>query len=271
MTQGTCKLTGQTGKFVKSHLIPAALTRPEYAGASLVQSGRGARPTRRWSSWYDRRLVTSEGERILEHYDSWAIDQFRKHKLIWSSWGPMIKLSTLDFQPILGSHWGVRRIAGIDPKRLRLFFLSLLWRAAATDLPEFDEVSIAPDDLEQLRKMIINGDPEPLDFLPAQLTQLSTIGMVHNHGPISQVKEIPAFGGSRGYKVPIFRFYFDGLITHFHMAKAVDQPSVDELGPLIVGFAGDLVVSTVAYETSFQRENLREIMLETFAKWPKSI
>jgi hypothetical protein len=86
MKEGICKLTGEKGKFVKSHIIPAALTTPEGTGP-LTQGGRGRPPIRRWSSWYDPCLVTQAGEAILAEYDNWAIQELRKNKLIWSSWG----------------------------------------------------------------------------------------------------------------------------------------------------------------------------------------
>ena len=65
MADGICKLTGITGKLVKSHLIPQALTQPEFKGTPLIQVGNGKIPIRRWSSWYDSSIVTSDGEAIL--------------------------------------------------------------------------------------------------------------------------------------------------------------------------------------------------------------
>ncbi|MDI2090140.1 hypothetical protein [Commensalibacter oyaizuii] len=38
---GICKLTGSKGKFVKSHIIPKAFTRPLRRGDSFVQGGVG--------------------------------------------------------------------------------------------------------------------------------------------------------------------------------------------------------------------------------------
>ena len=126
---GVCKLTGRHGQFVKSHLIPAALTRPESKGAFLVQAGLGERPIKRWTSWYDPALVTAEGEKILAAHDSAGIAELSRHKLIWSSWGPMLELNTSDLKRYA---WGigVRRLQNVDGHTLRIFFLSLLWRNA---------------------------------------------------------------------------------------------------------------------------------------------
>jgi hypothetical protein len=73
MTNGVCKLTGNSGKFVRSHLIPKALTRPSVAGGYFISAGPGIRPKKSWSSWYDEELVIRKGERILADYDDWAI------------------------------------------------------------------------------------------------------------------------------------------------------------------------------------------------------
>ena len=86
------------------------------------------------SSWYDTALVTSPGEEILRGLDDWAIRELRQHKLIWSSWGTDIELNTADHVqlPLDAMGWGCREIEVSEPARLRLFFLSLLWRAAAS-------------------------------------------------------------------------------------------------------------------------------------------
>ena len=180
MATGTCKLTGEHGKFVRSHLLPQALTRPEGPGAPLIQAGMSARPIRRWTSWYDPRLVTSAGEAILSKHDDSGIKELQRHKLVWSSWGPMVKLESQGFREYrYDDHsMGVRHLTDVDTLTLRMFFLSLLWRAAATDLVEFAEVHLNKEQLSQLTEMILSNNPEPLDFYPIELIQLSTIGIV---------------------------------------------------------------------------------------------
>jgi hypothetical protein len=100
-----------------------------------------------------------------------------------------------------------------------MFFLSLLWRAAATALREFREIKLDVDHLAKLREMLVTNNPEPLDFYPVELVQLSTIGMVHNLTPWASEKLIPAIPGRPSHSIPIFRFYFDGLVVHFHFVR----------------------------------------------------
>ncbi|MBB3020090.1 hypothetical protein FHR70_003171 [Microvirga lupini] len=261
MAEGTCKLTGKKGKFVASHLIPKALTRPAVSGAPLIQFGSGRKPTRRWDSWYDRNLVIREGEDILTDLDTWAITELRKHRLVWSGWGPMTMLKD-DHDTLNGTPWGIRRIKTIDTQRLRLFFLSLLWRAAATSRPEFSEIVMPPEDLERLRLMILQGTSEPLSFYPIALIQLSTVGEIHNQTPLADAKRVPATGDEPERLIPIFRFYLDGLIAHIHR-QTTDDGYADRLGPLILGSSNEVVISTVTFERSFQLENFLTVLSES--------
>lgn len=119
-----------------------------------------------------------------------------------------------------------------------------------------------PDHLERLRRAVLGETQEGEAFYPATLTQLSTMGIIHNHGAIAQSKTIPAYGQEPSRSVPIFRFYFDGLVVHFHR-QAEDNGYTKELGSHVAGQENELVLSTVTFERSFQFENLMWVMAET--------
>ena len=55
--------------------------------------------------------------------------------------------------------------------------------------------------------------------------------------------------------MPIYRFYFDGLIVHYHR-YASDNGETAKLGNIIVGARRELVLTTIEYEYSFQYENM---------------
>lgn len=255
--QGICKLTGATGPFVASHIIPEALTRPSVRGSPLIQYGDGKPPIRRWTSWYDSELVTAEGERYLSDLDSWAISTLRKHRLVWSGWGNG-KTVAADHTTFFHS-LGVRALENLDTKRLRLFFHSLLWRAAASTREEFKEIEVSLDDLELLRLEILGQADSPLSFFPVQLTQLSTKGVVHNHAPIPDVKYLPHPYVPNGAPIalPTYRFYMDGLIAHIHLATPIGY-SVEALGDLLLGVSSSVLLSTVSFEDSAQSLHVAE-------------
>jgi len=259
MVEGICKLTLKRGRFVRSHLIPLALSNAEIKGAPLIQYNSGKRPSRKWSSWYDERLVTREGEDILSALDNWAIRILRTHSLVWSGWGEATPLPPVHaVSRAVGS--SARVVRGLDFSRLRLFLLSLLWRAAATELADFSEVSIPAEHLEILRQALINNIAPDEEFYPAAVTQLSTKGIQQNMVPLAQMMTVPNLPGLGIQKRPIFRFYFDGLIIHFHRLMS---GVVDQLGPMAVGASNTLVIPLITYERSFQRENLVHVLRES--------
>lgn len=264
---GTCKLTGDTGKFVKSHIIPRALTLPRSGGQGFAQLGQRKPPVRRFDSWYDSELVTQVGEDILTDYDTFAIKELRRLKLIWQSWGPMEKLAVPEFEKIPGTPNGIRRVQFNDPNKMRLFLLSLLWRAVASDRPEFDEIRLSASQTRRLRGVVRDGRADLKDsFIPIVLNQISTRGLTHNHGPIADIKQPVKIGKFRSKPLRIFRFYFDGLSVHFH--PDVDDEAVQGLRPTMVGPTDATILSTVTWEGSWQARNLANVIADAEHEFP---
>lgn len=256
---GFCALTRKPGIFVKSHIIPLALTRPAVRGEPLMQYGGGLPPQRRWSSWYDDELVTKDGEKFLEELDTWAIRELRSHRLVWSGWGE-VEGPGENHENIFGTI-GIREVAGIDTSKLRLFFLSLLWRSAATRLTEFAHIQLPSDEIETLRRAIVREEAPPDNFYPIQLSQLSTRGVIHNAAPEHCIKPLPNFEDPDGpmLELPSIRFYLDGLIAHMHPpSEHVGSPA--EIGKLYVGVESTFILSTVTYSGSLQRLSLEDTM-----------
>ena len=266
---GICKLTKCRGRFVEAHLIPKALTRPAVPGAPFIENQQGRRPKRAWSSWYDTQLVTAEGEEILMEFDNWAIAELRRHRLVWSGWGPLQVLPYgPDHDPIGDTGFGLRKLSGTDFTKLRLFFLSLLWRAAASTLQGFAEIQLESEELEGLRARLVARDPGPPTYFSIQLTQLSTLGEAQNLVPLARIKNIPSIEEFEGYSIPYFRFYFDGLIAHIHPNDyGTHQP--DKLGPLVLGQSEFTTIPTVKYEKSFQLTNLLRLQTDAWSCWPE--
>jgi hypothetical protein len=117
---GLCKLTGHTGPFVKSHIIPQALTRPAQRNLPFWQLHPDKPPVRLWSSWYDSELVTQTGEDILTAYDTWGVDALRREKLVWGGWGSQQSLGSLH-HAIGDSPWGVARSKALTAESFACF------------------------------------------------------------------------------------------------------------------------------------------------------
>jgi hypothetical protein len=98
--------------------------------------------------------------------------------------------------------------------------------------------------------------------------QLHTLGETHNHTPIVSTKTIPSFGVTPERTIPIFRFYFDGMIAHFHRHSS-DNGHTEGQGCLVVGHGIRLAVVVLPYERSFQRTNFMQMRAEAMTRWPE--
>lgn len=263
--EGICALTGKHGPFVKCHIFPEALTRHDTPGQPIFQAGERRRPIKRMTSWYDPALVTGEGEAILARYDDWAIKFLRQKRLIWSGWKGH-RLAIKDAVE-LGDGWSGATMLDENWLRLRVFLLSILWRAASTRLPEFSEVVLPSEELDPLRLMVLSGTAEPLDTFPATLVQLTTKGPRHNHTPIAGRKPLDASGPILPREARFFRFFIEGLIVHFERDVRLSG-GLASLGPMAVGAGENLVVMTRPFEGSFQQSNLQAMLVEMWSDWP---
>ncbi|MEO2279183.1 hypothetical protein [Pseudoalteromonas pernae] len=244
---GLCLLTGKKGKFVKSHIIPKSLTRPSKAGNKFLQPAAGSTTVRlikRADSWYDKSIVIREGEDYLSEIDSYAIDELRAQGLLWSSDKLRKPASDLINELTI--------VNFNEPLKIRKFFLSLLWRAAVSSLPEFVGVTLSKEQIEILRRIIIGEMVDTLSVFPIILIQLTGLGPTHNFVPIKL-----SFNGWE-----VYRFYVNGLIAHIHLQNpnllALMNP-VPSDHPTFLG-TKQTIVHQVKTENSFQLSNLKKLL-----------
>ena len=171
----------------------------------------------RADSWYDYELCTAEGEKILERIDTAGITQLRRHRLVWSGWDDDDERVRCDGDA--GGNENFRIICLGNALELRLFFLSLLWRAAASSLPEFSTITLLNAELEDLRLRVLNENPGPAEDFPIQLFPLITRGTLHNRTPLLERKSLVLADGTEGSEIENVRFYFDGLVTHVNLLR----------------------------------------------------
>ncbi|MET3890063.1 hypothetical protein ABIE41_001139 [Bosea sp. OAE506] len=255
--RGRCRLTKSEGKFVRSHLIPRALTKLSPNGEKMLEYGQGLdkvilRPT----SWYDNELVTDKGESILARYDTRGVNELRRLGVVWSSEGHSdLVHDSIDAE----SGWGLTRLQSDYPEHLRMFFLSLLWRCAASQKFEFADISIPEDDLEYLRFLCLSGNRGNEDDFPTTLIVMSTKGDPHNHTPRRVTYPRPDGAGQSFPAANYFRFYFDGLVVLMGQ-KPKDADLLAETKNNSVGFDKSFFAMSVPYERSAQRDNLIQIV-----------
>lgn len=244
-----CKLTHKTGKPAKSHLIPRALTNLHKSQKSRVEVGYKGQKETRHDSWYDLDLCTTEGELILSKIDDFGIEELREQRLIWDSWGPHNNLNEVVNKDLFltDDEEGVRLITFNNPQKIEIFFLSLLWRAAASKRTEMQDVSLEESEIEKLRLIINDNKFEFIKEFPVTLIQLSTKGPIHNRTPYTENVLI------EDVEIKQARIYFDGLIARISI-----NPKDVEIPPLS-GKEGKSLVICKSFEKSLSKDQIIEL------------
>jgi hypothetical protein len=116
---GTCKLCGQSAKLIKAHIAPNSFYQPclSAQGHALLLRTEGYTSTLS-TGIYDPELVCEKCERLFSPWDSYA-----KELLLDFDWGAAI-WSDLTSPGVVKEQY--------DYPKLKLFFLSITWRMAAT-------------------------------------------------------------------------------------------------------------------------------------------
>ena len=122
-----CKLTFEEGKGIKAHIIPKSFYSIDCANKiplKIISSNRRIYPQRSQMGIYDSNIVTRNGETILQLLDDYACDLLIKNI---SSAKPIFDNEAL-------------QIDRYDYHKLKLFFLSVLWRASVSRNQFFKKV-----------------------------------------------------------------------------------------------------------------------------------
>jgi hypothetical protein len=143
-----CRLCLREKKLIKAHIIPEGFFRPLRAGNQAPEmhtNSRGKYPKRMPVGVYDPSLLCSECDQKMEPWDNYAqellLHQFSDAQVLQSN------------QQQVG--W---RIESFDYQRLKLFFVSLLWRASVSQHEFYKRISVGPFE-SRLRTMILNEEP----------------------------------------------------------------------------------------------------------------
>jgi hypothetical protein len=138
-----CRFCKQSKMLCKSHITPKWLFKDRGTG-SFFQIGEGDPFKRSIPEGWKEYLLCKDCEDHMGVYDNYASEFFRSA----ASW----QLATPhDFRL-----WVVR---SFDYKTLKLFFMSILWRASVATIPAYQYVELADDELTRLHEMLWTHDP----------------------------------------------------------------------------------------------------------------
>lgn len=165
---GVCALTGNHGKFVKSHLYPQAFYDAGEDGApfKIIGSDTSRPPKSSWTGSYDSELVTAEGEKLLADLDNYAAMVLMPGAPFEEFFRTAAKTQArTEKSPLFGE------FTHFDVGRLNLFFASVLWRFGASCRPEANGTNLGPY-LERFRSAIVDGVPPPSDYFGVTVTRI---------------------------------------------------------------------------------------------------
>lgn len=266
MAEGVCKLTKNRGKLVKSHIIPRAFSDLALDRTKRLEFGSyGKRPTLKHTSWYDPEIVTIEGERKLARFDEIAKNEFERLGLTWRFFP--IK-NTVHRESIGDTDIELLKARTDYAREIRLFILSVLWRAIYSKRAEFGEINTDVSSREKLRK-IVNEEIEahPADF-PITLVLLTSKGQPQVQAPRRDRMAVPQLAPGIKPTQKIFRLFFDGLIAHVGRKK-MDVQLMSNWRGRCVGLSDELVIIGRPYEGSHQEEFIASMQNELEEKWPE--
>lgn len=149
-----CRGCEKEKKLIKAHIIPESFFRGLRGGEIAPQihsTTEGVHPKRSPIGIYDKEILCHECEQKFQE-----LDDYGNHVLIERE---------ADLEPLTrGSKIAGYRIRSINNDKLKLFFLSILWRASISNHYFFSKVAL--NRLENsLKNLIWNSDPGgPHDF-----------------------------------------------------------------------------------------------------------
>lgn len=143
-----CHLCLQKKKLIKAHIIPESFFLPLRDGKKapkILSNIEGEHPRRSLIGIYDTSILCSGCDNVISDWDNYAQDLLLKK-----------------FSENLSVYNGTRKVAykidKFDYKKLKLFFISVLWRASISRQSFFKRIKLGP--YESLaRKMILEKNP----------------------------------------------------------------------------------------------------------------
>lgn len=235
MATTVCKFCLQPRQLVEAHIIPKALypRNPSGDRRHISLDGTGQKPPRTIPNGvYDSNLVCDDCERRFGPWDDYASDVIAHESVTFAC---------------LRSQQGTpyRVYPTVDYAKLKLFFISLLWRAHATDLKDCNRVDLGPKYAALAKRMIENSDPGTPDQFAVVLVRL--LGEHRHMGAPPTPRRIEnvllyetlLFGFAAYVKVdsrPLPGYFRQGQLEHGKPLLVLEKPITD--GPFL-GFAVD--------------------------------
>lgn len=239
-----CKLCGEHRVLIKSHVIPKSFYRLnpyDRQPTRLLTNIPGRHSQKVPIGVYDPRLVCEECERLFSPWDDYAADVLLKK-------GDQFETVSKENEVI------AYKLPAFDYLLLKLFFLSLLWRAAASTQPMFSKVDLGSRE-KILKEALREGDPGTEDFFGVILRRFDTteLGILDPH--------LERFSGVR------FCLIYLGHIVAYIKVDA--RPFPERMSAVALTPGAPLLLMAANFLTSPERRVMKNLVLAEHSKSKK--
>lgn len=216
-----CRLCGRDRSLVAAHIYPRAVAKLIGGPGDLPRTHfvDASEPAKRApTGWYDATILRAECDnKTLGPLDSCGIAFLR------------LPVRPEELETARGVP--IARRPGVDPLKLKLFTMSLLWRAAVSSRPEFSGVRLGPFE-ERLRQRIRDDDAGALDDF--------AVGITLRHDDPGELMVPPWRARFRGSGPTIYMMH---LGSHTFFIKVDARPVPDFARHLMLDAGRDVLVS----------------------------
>ena len=211
-----CKYCYKENILVKSHIIPEGFyrrLRVEQDAPRLLNENDF--PKKAPIGVYDKNMLCGECESIFGDWDQHV---------------QQILSEELNGDPLVYKNENIAYLINdFDYRKMKLFFISLLWRASVSEQPFFGRVNLGPHE-EIAKKHIENLDPGNSEEFSIVISKFSD--------PIGE-KAVLDPHPEKWFGINYYRFYLGGYVVHIKVDKRrTPQPhqsiKMSEASPLII-------------------------------------
>ena len=220
---------------IKAHIIPEGffrLLRHENIAPEMHSNTPGSFPRRMQVGTYDSTILCSQCDGKMAPWDDYG------QQVLIRRFSEAVKIS-------LQGKTVAWRIEKFDYRRLKLFFMSVLWRASVSKQTFYKRISLGPFE-DRLRTMILNEDPGDSQEFTVVLARFEDVEITAMLDPHPEKYDGISF----------CRFYLSGFVAYVKVDK---RPTPSFLTDLHLQEDRPLIVLARSLQNSPDGRVMREL------------
>lgn len=229
--EGVCRLCKSWCKLQESHAIPDALFRRLFKRGSGSAVGlindAGTDIHRTQDSWAEYLLCSGCESKLNTQYDVCGDRFSRGTGLTIEPFSTFVRISSLDVQ------------------RLRMYYLSIVWRMAESSVPQYESVRLLPELRERLAQGLLDNKPINESVMSVRLQQIvdSTDAYGFSRDDIDHLIASPWCDADERNACVTFRFLHVGYLVSIRIPGL--SVSRRRQQGVLTGCSGTLVIPQV--------------------------